>query len=101
MKTFSKNTKAFIMAAAMVASLLLPTTTNGQNGSDGFFNSTNSDEYKGRSMFSGNVNNQTFGQNYGTTFGQNTGQNESPLGSGLLIMTSAGASYVLLKKKEN
>ena len=101
MKTFSKNTKAFIMAAAMVASLLLPTTTNGQNGSDGFFNSTNSDEYKGRSMFSGNVNNQTFGQNYGTTFGQNTGQNESPLGSGLLIMTIAGASYVCFKKKED
>ena len=103
MKTFSKNTKAFIMKAAMVVLLLLPTTIKAQGSIDGFFSSSNTDDYKSRTSFCDNVTNQTFGDNFGFTFGTNypQPQNDSPVGSGLLIMTIAGASYVLLKKKEN
>lgn len=99
MKTVSKKTKAFIIAAAMVAMLLLPTTTKGQSQMDGFFSSSTTDDYMNRTSFVDDVTNQTFGQN-GFGLGQN-GQNEAPVGSGLLIMTIAGASYVLLKKKED
>ena len=101
MKKFCRKTKAFIMAAAMAAVLLLPTTLNGQNGKDGFFSSSSSfDDYTDRAIsYDGNMGNQTFGQGFGI-MGGGHGQNESPLGSGLLIMGIAGASYVLLKKKE-
>lgn len=89
MKKFSEKAKAFVMAAAIVASLLLPVNSNGQTRMDGFFSSYD-DDSSNRTGWDFNVANQGFGQ---TT--------ETPLGSGLIIMTIAGAGYALLKKKED
>ena len=87
MKKFAKETRAFIMAAAMVVMLLLPTTTNAQTKMDGFFNSSDMSDFVDRSSWEYVVINQQFGNN-------------EPLGSGLIIMTVAGASYVALKRKK-
>lgn len=93
MKKFSKKRKEFIIAAAIVMTMLLPTTTNAQTKIDGFFTNSGNDGYNNRDVsVSGdflNASNQTFG----TT--------EAPLGSGLLILVATGAGYALLKKKEN
>ncbi|MBR6439146.1 MAG: hypothetical protein IKS65_08195 [Bacteroidales bacterium] len=89
MKKFSEKAKAFVMAVAIVASLLLPVNSNGQTRMDGFFSSYD-DDNTNRTGWDFNVTNQGFGQT-----------NESPLGSGLIIMTIAGAGYAFLKKKED
>ena len=100
MKKISKTTKAFIMASAMALTLLLPTTTNAQTRIDGLFSSSNSSDYVERANYSGDIANQTFGQNFGFGMGGIQPQ-ESPVGSGLIIMAIAGAGYALLKKKED
>lgn len=87
MKKFSKQTKAFVIAAAMVVMLLLPTTSNAQTKMDGFFNSSDMSDFVDRTSWEFVVINQQFG-------------NKEPLGSGLIIMTVAGASYVALRRKK-
>ncbi|MBR4136964.1 MAG: hypothetical protein IKU05_00995 [Bacteroidales bacterium] len=87
MKKFSKQTKAFVIAAAMVVMLLLPTTSNAQTKMDGFFNSSDMSDFVDRTSWEFVVINQQFG-------------NQEPLGSGLIIMTVAGASYVALRRKK-
>jgi len=92
MKKFSEKTKAFIITAAIVITILLPMTLNAQTKMDGFFTSYSNDGYTDRDNVSVSggflsANNQTFG--------------EAPLGSGLIIMLAAGAGYALLKKKED
>ncbi|MBO7469485.1 MAG: hypothetical protein J6T37_03085 [Bacteroidales bacterium] len=100
MKKFSEKAKAFVKVMAIVAVLLLPGKSIGQTNTDGFFSSYSGD-YAERTNSYDDVANQTFGQNYGLGMGLGSPQHESPVGSGLLIMTIAGASYVLLKKKNN
>ena len=101
MKKFAKKLKDFIILMAMAVTLLLPTTTNAQTKMDGFFASpSDTDGYYDRANNSGDFSNQTFGQGFGI-MGGNTPQNSTPVGSGLIIMTVAGASYALLKKKED
>ena len=87
MKKFSKKAKAFIIAAAMVAMLLLPSTTKAQTKMDGFFDSSDMNDFVDRTSWEFVVINQQFG-------------NKEPLGSGLLIMTVAGASYVALRRRK-
>lgn len=92
MKKFSKKTKEFIMTAAIVVTLLLPTMTNAQTKMDGFFSNYSDDTYSDRGSFSAsggfmNASNQTFG--------------DAPLGGGLLVMLAAGVGYAILKKKED
>ena len=92
MKRIVKLSRDCVLLAAMVVTLLLPTTTNAQSQIDGFFTSYSNETYNNRDLtitdgFLG-ANNQTFGEN-------------TPLGSGLLVMFAAGAGYVLLKKKED
>lgn len=100
MKKF-KEIKAFITASAIALTLLLPTTTNAQTRMDGFFASSSATEdYNDRGNYCGDVNNQTFGQSFGI-MGGGFQHNTTPVGSGLIIMTLAGASYALLKKKED
>lgn len=91
MKKILRKTKAFITTVAIVMTLLLPITTNAQSGSDGFFSSSNMDDFDERTSWEFSAVNQQFGQK----------DDPVPLGSGLIIMTVAGASYVLLKKKED
>ena len=88
MKKLAKKAKAFIMAAAMAVTLLLPTTTNAQTKMDGFFNSSDMTDFMERSSWEFVVINQQFGMN------------AEPLGSGLLIMAVAGAGYAALKRKK-
>ncbi len=87
MKKILRKTKAFITTVAIVMTLLLPITTNAQSGSDGFFSSSNMDDFDERTSWEFSAANQQFGE-------------KTPLGSGLIIMTVAGASYVLLKNKK-
>lgn len=99
MKKHNKNLKEFVILAAMALTTLLPTTTNAQTKTDGFFSNSDYETYNDRgsdfSMNGLNAWNQQFGEHIGDK------PNEGPLGSGLLIMAAAGAGYVLLKKKED
>ena len=88
-----KTLKAFVLSLAMAAGMLLPMTTNAQQ-TDGFFRG-GIDNYNR----DGGLSNQTFGQDVGG--GPQTPTELVPLGSGLLIMMTAGAGYALLKKKED
>lgn len=90
----SKQTKAFIMASAMVVILLLPMTTTAQSSMDGFFANAASETCDFRAGSNSldeliNASNQQFGEN------------ESPLGSGLVIMIMAGIVYVALRKRKS
>lgn len=79
---------ALIMSTMISVSLLMPVKSYGQGGrTDGFF-SNDSEGYnnrdEGATEISGGITNDPLG---------------APLGSGLLIMTAAGAGYVLMKKR--
>ena len=77
------------MSTMIAVSLLIPMSLYGQGGrTDGFF-SSGSDDYgnrdEGVAEVTGGITNDPMG---------------APLGSGLLIMTAAGAGYVLMKKRK-
>lgn len=81
--------EALIMSTMITVSLLMPIKSFGQGGrTDGFF-SNGSDDYgnrdEGVAEVTGGITNDPMG---------------APLGSGLLIMTAAGAGYVLMKKRK-
>lgn len=92
--------KKLLYILPMVTVLMLPLTINAQWGrSDGLFSDYNDPYYNDRGggsyviTFGGSapgdsnsITNQTFDQ-------------ELPIGSGLLVMTMAGAGYVLIKKR--
>lgn len=89
MKKFTKNSRAFVVALAMVVMmLLLPTTINAQTKMDGFFDSYEIYDFEERTSWEYLVINQQFG---------NT---DTPLGSGLIIMAFASAGYAVLKRKK-
>ena len=89
MKKFTKKSKAFVVALAMVVMmLLLPTTTNAQTKMDGFFDASDMNDFVDRTSWEFVVINQQFGNM------------DTPLGTGLLIMTFAGAGYAVLKRKK-
>ena len=90
MKKFAKKKKAFVMAVAMVVMLLLPMTINAQTKMDEYFTSSDAIDFIDRTSWEYVVVNQQFGVT-----------NTEPLGTGLLIMTVAGAGYAILKKKED
>lgn len=85
--------KVFVLSAAMVAGLLLPTTTNAQK-SDRFFNVVDN-TYQDREDFVINGNDSEGGlSNYG--IGE-----EAPVGSGLLVFAAAGAAYAFARRKRS
>ena len=89
MKKFTKKSKAFVVALAMVVMmLLLPTTTNAQTKIDGFFDASDMTDFVRSSSWEFVVINQQFGNM------------DTPLGTGLLIMTFAGTGYAVLKRKK-
>lgn len=95
--------KAFVLSVAMTVWMLLPVTMNAQ--SDGFFRSGGGD-YSNRDAGGGaySLNNQQFGSDANGGYNldnQTFGQNTSPLGTGLLILTAAGAGYVAIKRKQH
>ena len=85
----TSNAKALLLSFFMAAGMMLPLATNAQT--DGFFRGGNDDDYENRAEFTmtGGITNNGIGQN------------ESPLGSGLLIMVAAGAGYVVARRKRN
>ena len=92
--------KTYVAAMAM---LFMPLAISAQT--DGFFSSDNGGGSRGVPEGSYTVNNVSVSG--GSLFGfEDIGSggearpNESPIGSGLLIMAAAGAGYLLLKKKE-
>lgn len=76
--------KAFALSLTMVLGMLLPMTTNAQ--SDGFFRG-GSDNYDNRDS--------------GMELGGSTAENPTLVGSGLLVLTIAGACYVAWKRKRS
>lgn len=96
MKVSRKKKKAILLSLAMTTMLLLPFGVSAQNGLfqrgiNGEASSTNEKtSLLGRQNMgaTGIIDNQTFGQ-------------EVPLGSGLILLLTAGASYVVLKRKED
>ena len=82
--------KAMSIAVMIFLGLIAPLTTNAQ--SDGFFR-YNEDTYDNRDA---NINIWT-----ATNGIQNDDFGESPLGSGLLILTAAGAGYVISRRRRS
>ena len=99
--------KALVLSVAMAVSLLLPLPMNAQYdenkyGIQPWFGSSLLGRESGRGG-GYNLINEQFGSDinggyelHNQTFGQ-----ELPLGSGLLILTAAGAGYALKKRKSN
>ena len=94
--------KTYVAAIAM---LFMPLAISAQT--DGFFRSDNGGGSRGVPEGSYPVNNVSVSVSGGSPFGfEDIGSggeaepNESPIGSGLLIMAAAGTGYLLLKKKE-
>lgn len=89
MKKFTNNSRVFVTVAVMAVMLLLPMKSKAQTKMDGFFDNS-FDNFADRTLTWEYVAvNQTFGQN-----------NDTPIGTGLLIMTIACAGYAIIKKKE-
>lgn len=86
--------KVFILSAAMVAGLLLPTSMSAQR-SDGFFRGGETEIYENRESFVINGNDSEGGlSNYG--IGE-----VAPVGSGLLVLSAAAAAYALARRKRS
>ena len=81
--------KALVLSLAMAVGMLLPMTTNAQ--SDGFFRG-GYDSYNSRDEI--NINSNTGGGIQNDDFG-------APLGSGLLILTAAGAGYAITRRRRS
>ena len=89
MKRSRLNIEALIMSTMIAVGLLMPVKSFGQGGgTDGFF-SNSSGDYAGRDEGAPEVSGGLTNDNFG-----------APLGSGLLVMTAAGAGYVLMKKRK-
>ena len=81
------NFKALTLPFFVAMIVLLPFSTTAQ-GSDGFFRANESENYQNRDVSLGmGLSNDSFGQ--------------APLGTGLLVLTVAGAGYVALKRKRS
>ncbi len=80
---YNKKLKAMVLSVIMLI-WLIPLTSFAQN--DAFFMTENDDFFRDAS-WSFTVNTQGFG--------------ETPLGSGLLILTAVGAGYVISKRRRN
>jgi len=98
-----KILKAFVLFLGL--SMLTATQLNAQNGG-GVFGKGYAEENTSRGMLNpsrGNITNQTYGADadgFGIT-NQTYGQNEeTPVGSGLLIMAVAGACYAGMKRNK-
>ena len=118
MDKLRKRTKAIALSVAMTALLSLPLGASGQG--QGLFGENGDSEVShgllgrgNRGTTEGTFTHQTFGNDYdGTfthqTFGNNhegsfthqTFGNNTPVGSGLLILLSAGVGYAATKRKK-
>ena len=115
MKNYKKHLKTLALSLALAGGLLWPMAVNAQNYvlyDDGLFSrGPKVKSYNDYSLFRGVMNDNTgvyliHNQQFGTE--ENGGYNlynqffeEVPLGSGLLILTAAGAGYALKKRKSN
>lgn len=94
--------KAMALSVAMACAMLSPCTLSAQ--SDSFFR--DGGDYSNRDAGGGaySLNNQQFGSDTNGGYNLNNqtfGQDPAPLGTGLLILTAAGAGYVALKRKKH
>ncbi|MGN0088865.1 MAG: hypothetical protein ACI35Y_07550 [Candidatus Limimorpha sp.] len=90
--------KTYVAAMAM---LFMPFAISAQT--DGFFGSDNGGGSRGVTSYPVNNVSVSGGSPFGFEdigSGGEAEPNESPIGSGLLIMAAAGTGYLLLKKKE-
>lgn len=98
----NKRIKAMALSLLMLAGFLMPMTCSAQGQGDNFFRGG---ENSGRGTSDGfALSQQTFGSDVNGGYGltpQTFGQSQVPIGSGLLVMLSAGAGYALLKRKRD
>lgn len=91
-----KKIRDKIALAAVLLALTTPCAcAYGQ--SDGFFNSWQS--YRNVDDFSGDINNQSFGDDGNEITNQTFG--EAPLGGGMAILVASAAGYALLKRRRD
>ena len=122
MKNYSKR-KAIVLSIVLVAGMLLPVGALAQGYARrgglfgyyyyGWFNSELKEVEEGGLFRAGanedDFNCNLFNQNFSPIFGDdiagynlyNQSFEEVPMGSGLLILTAAGAGYALKKRKSN
>ena len=94
--TNNKNLKTLVFSLGLLAMTLTANNLNAQNdGSRGLFGRGDITEYSNRD---GGISNQTFELETG---GPSTPTDAVPLGSGLLILTAAGAGYAIARRKRN
>lgn len=97
MEKLKMTKKALVLSMAMLAAL--PIGAFAQDGlfhrglpDDAYYGFGDSNEKTGllgdRSVTTGTINNQTFGQSV-------------PVGSGVILLLAAGAGYTMLKRKED
>lgn len=96
------KTKALVLSLAMAVVMALPTMAMAQEGRSnhsGLFGTNQTEEaYQGGMLKNGSRGEVAI--NDGGITNQGIGQ-ETPVGSGLVILLGAGLGYVALKKKED
>jgi len=109
MKRTKRKLKTIALGVLVAAGMLLPCAASaqsmfgsgsGSSGSDGFFKSSGGDNRTSSDMGL-NLSNQQFGSGGYNLSNQTFGDAPVPLGSGLLVMTLAGAGYAVLRRRKN
>ena len=105
-----RKLKVLVLSLGLILGMMMPEMAHAQCGGGLFGYGREVEQQQRESLFNAisgsgfyNLYNQQFGDNqyggynlYNQTFGQ-----EVPLGSGLLILSVAGAGYALCKRKNN
>jgi len=103
MKREKRKLKLMALSAVLAAGMLLPIRTMAQfDRGDGFFKSESPQNRDG--IFSSSTSNEFFNiEGNPNQFGSTEPFNftDVPLGSGLLVMTLAGAGYAVLKRRKS
>ena len=115
-KQTKKKGKAVALSLAMAAALSLPLGALGQGlfgeagdsgGVQGLLDRGNRGTTEGTfthqtfgNDYDGTFTHQTFGNNHEGNFTHQTFGNDTPIGSGLLILLSAGMGYAAMKRKK-
>ena len=107
MNKLKTNKKAVVLSLALAAGLLLPMGMSAQTGGGVFYRGDKAENTDNVSMMnrSNSSNNglslQGFGENQEGISLQNFGEQQSPLGSGWLVLVTAGVGYAAMQTRKN
>ena len=106
MNKLKTKKKVVVLSMVLAAGMLLPLSVSAQTGGGVFYRGDEA-ESAGNSMMnrSNSSNNglslQGFGENQEGISLQNFGEQQSPLGSGWLVLVTAGFGYAAMKTRKN